>query len=178
MKHCFLILLLIIWGTTPARAQKTIDLANLQFTENVQTLLKGVHFNIRKRDHQTVYYIITDKKRFTYAGLPINTDLEIGAQNNIVFSCYLGAGNTAGTNKLLQALLAKYRQPTKKVKDNADTKAYYWQTPTLFVQYMSGKNGYADNTYFTCFVHIASFRGFNAGADPDFKHVFDLFKAF
>jgi hypothetical protein len=74
-------------------------------------------------------------------------------------------------------LLAKYQQPTKKIRDNADVKAYYWQTPTLFVQFMSGKAGYP-NVRFTSFVHIATLKALNSGIDPDFKHVYDLFKAY
>lgn len=176
-KHCWLILLLIVLSITQARAQRKIDLADFQFTENVKTLLKGIPFEKWKIDERTVYSAVNHKNAFNYAGIPVEPKVKLYAQNNVVFSFEIDAGKTETTNRLLKALLAKYHQPTKKVKDNADVKAYYWQTPTLFVQFMSGKAGYPD-VRFTSFVHIATLKALNAGVDPDFKHVYDLFKAY
>jgi hypothetical protein len=177
MKYSFLFLFFAFLSCIPARAQQKIDLANIQFTENVKALLKGISYTKRERDNHRVYYVISNKKAFTYAGIPIDAGIELGAQNNIVFSCYINTDKTVTTNRLQTALLAKYRQPTKKVRDDENGKAYYWQTPTLFVQFMTGKIGIS-NIQFSSFIHIAPLRAFQTGADPDFKHVYDLVKAF
>ena len=174
---CSLFLSLVLLSCTPARAQRKIDLARIQFTESPKILLKGISFTKRERDNHRVYYVISNKKAFTYAGIPIEAEIEIGAQNNIVFSCYIRTDKTVTTNRLQQALLVKYYQPTKKVRDDENVRAYYWQTPTLFVQFMSGKTGTLNAQHFS-FIHIAPLRALQAGADPDFKHVYDLFKAF
>jgi hypothetical protein len=176
MKHC-LILLIILLATIPTQAQRKIDLAEIQFTENAKTLLKGVSFNTRVRDNHTVYYVISNKKYFSYAGVPIEAEIEIGTQNNIVFSCYMRTDKTVITNRLLQALLAKYHQPTKKVRDDKYGKAYYWETPARFVQFMAGKTGTTNVQDFS-FIHIATRQDIQTGIDPDFKHVYDLFKAY
>jgi hypothetical protein len=176
-KHCGLSLLLIILNITYAQAQRKTDLADLQFTENVTTLLKGIPFEKWKIDERTMYNAVNHKNTFNYAGIPIEPKVKLYAQNSVIFSFDIESGKTETTNRLLKALLAKYHQPTKKIRDNADVKAYYWQTPTLFVQFMSGKAGYPD-VRITSFVHVATLKALNAGIDPDFKHVYDLFKSY
>lgn len=175
MKYCFFLLLITIFGISPTLAQGKTDLSAIEFTENPKALLKGIRFTTRKRDNNVVYYIIGNKKPFTYAGIPIEAEMEIGAQNNVVFSYYIRTDKTLITNRLLQALLAKYHQPTTKVRDDKYGKAYYWQTPTLFVQFMSGKTGTTIVQDFS-FIHIITLKSLNA--DPYFKHVYDLFKAY
>lgn len=177
MKNYSLFFFFAILSCTPAWAQRKIDLSNIEFTENAKVLLKGISFTKRERDNHRVYYVMSNKKAFTYAGIPIEAEIEIGAQNNIVFSCYIRTDKTVITNRLQQALLAKYRQPTKKIRDDENARAYYWQTPTLFIQFMSGKRGTVNVQSFS-FIHIAPLKALQTGADPDFKHVYDLFKAF
>lgn len=177
MKTTYILLLIMALGTSTALAQRKTDLANIQFTENVQTLLKRIQFEKWIIEKKTVYDVVNKNNIITYSGISVDPKVQLCAQNNIIFSYYIAAEKTAITNRLLQALLVKYHQPTTKVKDNADAKAYYWQTPTLFIQFMSGKAGY-DDIQHTCFIHVATLKALNAGADPDFKHVYDLFKAY
>lgn len=178
IKSCCLLLLITIWSVTGTQAQKKTDLADIKFNENAGTILKGVSLQKRDRPNEAIYYTINNKRKFSYAGIALPYEVEIGTQRNIICSYYITLGKTVITKQVLQALLTKYHQPTKKIRDNENAKAYYWQTPTLFIQFMADWNGRPDKGYFTGFAHIATLKSLNAGFDPDFKHVYDLFKEF
>lgn len=167
-RYIFALICLFIINVNCTMAPQKVDLAAVKFDENAETLLKGIPVEKVNGEHGIVHYKVKDKSKITYAGANMEFAIKVGAQNNIVSSIYAETEKTAATNLVLKSLIAHYKQPTAKLQDNGDTRAYYWQTPTLFIRFMSSEvTSPKDGKQVSSFVSIATLSALKNGVEPD-----------
>jgi hypothetical protein len=160
-------------------AQKKVDLSAIQFNENPDALLKGIPYD-KISEKGADHYEIKNSKNCPYYGAVMEESVIIGAFNHQVISYSAITNLTANTNRVLNAILATYHQPTKKLATNGDTRAWYWQTPTLFIQLMTTEVGFHDkrSKQVACTVKIVTLNGLKTGAEPDLAVVYKVFSTY
>ncbi|MGY4385187.1 hypothetical protein ACVWYN_002223 [Pedobacter sp. UYP24] len=165
--YSFLLLLI----AQAACAQKP-DLANIKFTEHASSFLKGIAAEKNSEGKGLISYRITNPGKVTIAGAVIDHSVEIGAQNDIIAYYDIAIDNTVTTNKVLNYLLATYKAPTKKMRDDGNTRAYYWISPTLFIKFMSGEQSHSGKKEIFSLIQVGAIKAFTAFADADITRVY------
>lgn len=177
IKQYLLIPVMLI--STTVMAQKKVDLSTIKFTENADALLKDIPYK-KTNEQNTTHYEIKDPKNCPYHGSVMEDFVTIGAFNQQVVFYSASSNLTVNTNKVIKTLLYTYHQPTKKLNDRGDTRAWYWQTPTLFIQLMTTEVGFHDKRgkQISCKVQIVTLKGLKSGAEPDLSVVYQVFSTY
>jgi hypothetical protein len=177
VKQYSLIALILI--STSVMAQKKVDLAAIKFNENPDALLKGVASK-KTTEGKTTYYELAKPQSFPYQGVRLEASVTIDAFQHQVISYTAESNLTATTNRVIKALLTTYHQPTKKLNDHGDTRAWYWQTPTLFIQLMTTEVGFHDKRgkQISCKLRVITLKALKSGAEPDFLEIYKVFSTY
>ncbi|WP_374948619.1 hypothetical protein [Mucilaginibacter sp.] len=156
-------------------APPKVDLSKVKFNENVEVLLNGIAIDKTPAEHGIAHYKVKDKSHCSFAGANMEFSVSVGTQNKIVASVYAETEKTASTNQVLKYLIATYHQPTSKITDDGDTRAYYWKTPQLFIRFMSGEvKSPTDGKQISSFVHIATLKALKDGVEPDLLRTYQF----
>jgi hypothetical protein len=160
-------------------AQKKADLAAIKFNENPDGLLKGIPSE-KTTEGKTTYYKIAAPQSCPYQGISLEASVTIDAFQQQVISYTAESNLTATTNRVIKAVLATYHQPAKKITDNGDTRAWYWQTPTLFIQLMTTEVGFHDKRgkQISCKLKVITLKALKSGAEPDFLEIYKVFSTY
>ena len=171
-----LILLMLI--TTSVWAQKKVDLHTIKFTENPEVLLKAIPHIKGTEDKATTYDV--KQKYCSYQGILMEGSVTIDAFNQQVISYQAVTNLTATTNRVIKALLNIYQQPTKKMATNGNVRAWYWQTPTLFIQLMTTDVGFHDQRgqQVACTPRITTLKALKSGAEPGLLEIYKAFLSY
>lgn len=171
--------MLIMLSSTVGAAQKKVDLSTIKFNEHAETLLKGIPYNKTSEQH-AAHYEIRNPGNCPYHGVAAEASVTLGAYNQQVISYEIITNLTAKTNRILKAVLDTYHQPTKKLATNDDVRAWYWQTPTLFIQLMTTEVGFHDKRgkQIACTLRIVTLNGLKTGAEPDLLSVYKVFSTY
>ncbi|MET3980957.1 hypothetical protein ABIB62_004093 [Mucilaginibacter sp. UYP25] len=164
-------LLLSACGFTPQK----VDLNHLIFNENPEVLLKSIVHEKIPRDGGLIDYRVKNTTDCLFEGTNMEEEVRITGAGGAITSYYAGTQLTATTKKVLKTLLAKYHQPTKKITDNGDTRAYYWITPEVYIRFMSGEtfSPTLGRQNFS-FIEMASMKSINAKLDPEINRLYML----
>lgn len=183
MKFCKLIksylLIAFIFLSINVLAQKKADLSAITFNENPDALLKGIAYE-KATEGKTTYYDISNTRSFTYQGIIMEASVTIDAFQHQVISYSAESNLTATTNRLIKAVVSMYHQPTKKITNNGDTRAWYWQTPALFIQLMTTEVGFHDKRgkQISCKLKMITLKALKSGAEPDFLELYKVFSTY
>lgn len=174
--HLFIGLILI---SISVSAQKKLDLSAIKFTENPDALLKGIPSE-KSTEGKTIYYEITAPKNCPYQGIALEASVTIDAFQQQVISYTAESNLTATTNRVIKAVLATYHQPAKKITNNGDTRAWYWRTPSLFIQLMTTEVGFHDKRgkQISCKLKVITLKALKSGAEPDLLEIYKVFSTY
>ena len=150
------------------------DLARVLFTEHAGQFLKGVAAEKRAGERGLVKYEVTHTNQCTYAGLIMDESVKVGAVNDIIAYYDIHTNLTATTNQLLKHLLVTYKLPTKKIRDDGNTRAYYWITPSLFIRFMSGEGTHNGKKEVYAFVQVGSIKAISPLAGEDITTAYNF----
>jgi hypothetical protein len=164
--------------TTSIWAQRKLDLHAIKFTENPGALLKGIPY-IKSTEDKTTKYDVKQKV-CSYQGILMEGSVTIDACDHRVISYQAVSNLTATTNRVLKAVLATYQQPTKKLATNANVRAWYWQTPTLFIQLMTTDVGFHDQRgqQVACTLRITNLKALKSEAEPGLLEIYKTFLSY
>lgn len=171
--RCAFIFLIILSQITHADASRP-DLAGIKFTEHAASFLKGIAAEKNSHDKGLVTYTLANASACTYAGLVMDKGLEIGAVNDIIAYYDIQTSFTATTNQVLKHLLATYKAPTIKLRDDGDTRAYYWITPSLFIRFMSGEATHKGKKEIYSLVQVGNIKAITPYPDADITNVYNF----
>lgn len=168
----------LILVTTNVWAQKKIDLATIKFTENPQMLLKGIPYITGNEEKVTTYDV--KQKHCSYQGILMEGSVTIDGLNQQVISYEAVTNLTATTNRVIKAVLVSYHQPTKKLATNGNVRAWYWQTPTLFIQLMTTDVGFHDKRgqQVACTLRVITLKALKSGAEPRLQEIYKVFSTY
>jgi hypothetical protein len=174
-QYCFIVFLFI---STSTIAQKKIDLYNIRFTENPEVLLKGIRYEKGTAEKVITYEL--DQKRIRYQDILMEGSVTIRAFNQQVISYQSVTNLTATTNKVIKAVLATYHQPAKKLTTNGNVRAWYWQTPALFIRLMATDVGFHDKRgqQVACTLQIITLKALKSGIEPNLSQIYQVFTSY
>ena len=167
------VLLLLLINLTNCRSTQPPDLANIQFNEQANRLLKDIPAEQVSRNNNVIRYDIKDVKLLPFEGIVMDSYVKVGAQNGIISYYSAETNKTMSSNFLLAALIKRFGRPTKKLRDDLDAKAYYWITPSMYIRYMRGKLA---NDQLTAFIEVAPLKALHNGASPGMMDDYELIK--
>lgn len=165
--------LLLLTGFTSCRSTKQTDLANIQFTEQADKLLRDIPAERISRENNVIRYDIKDVHLLPFQGIVMDSYVKVGAQNGVISYYSAETNKTMSTNFLLAALIKRFGRPTKKLRDDLDSKAYYWITPTMYIRYMRGSMA---NNQLTAFIEVAPIKALHSGASPGMLDAYEMIK--